>query len=208
MDFIEGFLIIGAVHLLAAMSPGPDFILVTKESLQNGKKAGFLCAFGITLGLSVHIVYSALGLATVIANSITFLYIIKILGGVYLIYLGMSALVGAKNSQMANNTTSNNRKSDFQTIKTGFLCNVFNPKAPLYFVSLFTVVINPNLPLYQLLIYGVWIMVIQFVWFGFIAYVLSSPKVQKRFLKFNKWISYVLGAAMIGLGVKVLAAKT
>lgn len=206
MGFWEGFLIVGMVHLLAAMSPGPDFVLVTKESLTQGKKAGLLCALGISLGLSVHIIYSAFGLATVIAHSTNILFIIKIIGGSYLIYLGYKSLT----SKYENVTCklNNSNRTSLNIIKTGVLCNVLNPKAPLYFVSLFTIVLSPNLPIYQLMIYGIWIMFIQFFWFGMVALTLSSNKIQKRFLAFNRYINYILGGAMIALGVKVLSSKT
>lgn len=206
MGFWEGFLIVGMVHLLAAMSPGPDFVLVTKESLTQGKRAGLLCALGISLGLSVHIIYSAFGLATIIAHSSDILFVIKIIGGSYLIYLGYKSITLRYENPTCN--VSITRQSSLNIIKTGILCNVFNPKAPLYFVSLFTIVLSPKLPLYQLIIYGIWIMFIQFAWFSIIALTLSSQKIQKRFLAFNKYINYILGGAMIALGVKVLSSRT
>ena len=69
MDLLQGLLLITSIHLLAAASPGPDFVLVSQQTLLNGKKSGFMVSIGIALGLSVHIIYSTLGLAAVIANS-------------------------------------------------------------------------------------------------------------------------------------------
>ena len=92
MDLLQGLLLITSIHLLAAASPGPDFVLVSQQTLSNGKKSGFMVSIGIALGLSVHILYSALGLAAVIANSITALWVIKIIGGCYLLYLGIQGL--------------------------------------------------------------------------------------------------------------------
>ena len=62
MDLISGFLIIASIHFLAAASPGPDFVLVSQLSLKYGKKTGLFVSLGITLGLSIHILYSAVGL--------------------------------------------------------------------------------------------------------------------------------------------------
>src|SRR5690554_6267741 len=92
MDLLHGLLLITALHSLAAASPGPDFVLVSQQTLANGKKAGFLCSTGITLGLAVHILYSAFGLAAVIASSANLLWMIKVLGGSYLCYLGYKGL--------------------------------------------------------------------------------------------------------------------
>ena len=83
MDFWHGFAVISVVHLLAAASPGPDFAYVTRQSLVQGRRAGLLASAGIALGLSIHIVYSAAGLAAVIAHSAHWMTAIKLLGGGY-----------------------------------------------------------------------------------------------------------------------------
>lgn len=92
MEFWHGFLLITSVHLLAAASPGPDFVLVSQQTLAKGRRTGLICSLGITLGLAVHIIYSVLGLATVIAHSQPLLTAIKWLGGAYLIYLGWQGI--------------------------------------------------------------------------------------------------------------------
>ena len=76
MDFWHGFAVITVVHLLAAASPGPDFAYVTRQSLVRGRRAGLLASAGIALGLSIHIVYSAAGLAAVIAHSVHWMTVI------------------------------------------------------------------------------------------------------------------------------------
>src|SRR4029079_11865660 len=92
MDFWHGFAVLTAVHLLAAASPGPDFAYVTRQSLVHGRRAGLLASLGIALGLSIHLVYSAAGLAAVIAHSAQWMTAIKLVGGVYLLYLGWQGL--------------------------------------------------------------------------------------------------------------------
>lgn len=215
IELIQGLLLISAVHLLAAASPGPDFVLVTQQTLSNGKRAGLLCSLGISLGLSVHILYSVLGLAVVIANSSTALWIIKILGGSYLIYLGLVCL-GAKGlsskaplSDVADQPNIDNlaSQSAAKYIGMGFLCNALNPKAPIYFVSLFTVFLSPSMPNYQLLIYGVWMMFLQLVWFSLVAIVFSRPALTERFNAASHWIDRVCGGLMLVLGLKVLLTR-
>ena len=78
MELLQGLLLVTTIHLLAAASPGPDFVLVTQQTLSHGKRIGLLVSLGITLGLSVHIIYSAFGLAALIANSSSALWVIKI----------------------------------------------------------------------------------------------------------------------------------
>ncbi|MGX4677629.1 LysE family transporter [SAR92 clade bacterium H246] len=206
MDLAQGLIIITSVHLLAAASPGPDFVLVSQQTLSNGKRAGLLCSIGIALGLSVHILYSAFGLAAVIANSSSALWLIKLLGGSYLIYLGINGLRAKARSGEATTAVAN--QTALKTIGLGFLCNALNPKAPIYFISLFTIVLSQNTPAQHLLIYGIWMMVLQFAWFSFLTLLLSRPMVTDRFQALGHWIDRVAGGAILLLGIKVLVSRT
>lgn len=208
MDLAQGLIIITSVHLLAAASPGPDFVLVSQQTLSNGKRAGLLCSLGIALGLSVHILYSAFGLAAVIANSASAIWVIKLLGGSYLIYLGVSGLRARARNTETIVTDGVDGQSDLKTIGLGFLCNALNPKAPIYFISLFTIVLSENTPAQHLLIYGLWMMVLQFAWFSFLTILLSRPMVMDRFQALGHWIDRVAGGAMLLLGIKVLVSRT
>ncbi len=217
MEFWHGFLLITSVHLLAAASPGPDFVLVSRETLTKGRRTGLICSLGITLGLAVHIIYSVLGLAAVIAHSQPLLTAIKWLGGGYLIYLGWQGIQAKPNqqtvsidhlskqqstTQLAPNPTI--KESTFATLRRGFFCNVFNPKAPVYFVAIFTLVLSPDMPLWQLSIYGVWMMVLQMAWFSTVVMLLSIPAILHRFQRFEHWIDRVLGTAMMLLGLNLI----
>ena len=206
MDLAQGLIIITSVHLLAAASPGPDFVLVSQQTLSNGKRAGLLCSIGIALGLSVHVLYSAFGLAAVIASSSSALWVIKLLGGSYLIYLGISGL--RSRARRGEATTAVVNQAALKTIGLGFLCNALNPKAPIYFISLFTIVLSENTPAQHLLIYGLWMMVLQFAWFSFLTILLSRPMVMDRFQALGHWIDRVAGGAMLLLGIKVLVSRT
>lgn len=207
MDLYQGLLIITSIHILAAASPGPDFVLVSQQTLTHGKKAGFMCSIGIALGLSIHIIYSALGLAAIIANSSNALWAIKIIGGGYLIYLGIKGIRSLPNTAKDKQTKTVNYISAPKSIATGFLCNALNPKAPIYFVALFTVVLSPDMPLYQIAIYGVWMMLIQLTWFSLVVVLLSRPKINAKFKKMGHWLDRILGGAMIALGIKVIVTK-
>jgi threonine efflux protein len=194
MELLQGLLLISSIHLLAAASPGPDFILVSQQTLSHGKKAGLMCS---------------IGLAAIIANSSTTLWIIKVLGGSYLLYLGyqgIRAKASADTNQQMNHKTPIKR-SAFKNIGVGFLCNALNPKAPIYFVALFTVVLSPDLPLLHLVIYGLWMMAIQLAWFSSVVLLLSRPKINDKLQRLGHWIDRILGGAMILIGLKILTSR-
>ncbi|HAR76139.1 MAG TPA: MFS transporter, partial [Psychrobacter sp.] len=95
-------------------------------------------------------------------------------------------------------------ESTASILRRGFFCNVFNPKAPVYFVAIFTLVLSPDIPLWQLAIYGVWMMILQLAWFSTVVLLLSIPAINRRFQHFEHWIDRVLGSAMIVLGLNLI----
>lgn len=210
MDFFQGLLLISSIHLLAAASPGPDFVLVSQQTMSSGKKAGLLTSFGIALGLSIHIIYSSLGLAVVISQSEWLLWAIKILGAAYLVFLGVQGL-RSKPRAIATSSLESAQVEQIPSSKSivfkGFLCNALNPKAPIYFVALFTLVLSPELPLWQLSVYGVWMMVLQFLWFATVVFLLSRPMLNKQFQNKAYWIDRILGVTLVAMGIKVALTK-
>ncbi|MDO5057930.1 MAG: LysE family transporter [Lautropia sp.] len=207
MDFWQGFLLVTGIHLLAAMSPGPDFIFVSQQTLSRGRLAGLVCALGVALGLGVHIVYSVLGLAVIIAQASWLLILIKIVGGAYLVWLGIQGLRARARGEVIELQAGRAASEGMgRTLWRGCLCNVLNPKAPVYFVSVFTVVLSPAMPPWQLVAYGLWMMLLQFAWFAAVAFLLSIPSVNRKFQRAGHWVDRVLGGVMVALGIKVVSS--
>ncbi|EAR62216.1 LysE family translocator [Neptuniibacter caesariensis] len=204
MEMLEGLLALAVIHFIATASPGPDFILISKETLSKGRKAGFITLVGTLGGISVHITYSAIGLAAIIAKSPEALLAIQLLGGGYLIYLGILGLK-AKPRAAASNQQSIDSKGVLKSFRAGFICDLLNPKAPIYYVSLFTFVLAPDISLAELSIYGTLLMGIHFCWFALVVLLLSTDSVNRKFQLIGHWIDRVLGGTMVAIGVKVLA---
>ena len=204
MDFWQGFAVLTVVHLLAAASPGPDFAYVTRQSLVHGRRAGLLASAGIALGLAIHIFYSAAGRAAVIAHSAHWMTFIKLAGGGYLLYLGISGLRSRASAGTGQQEVRVAPPAAARQVLGGFLCNALNPKAPIYFLALFTVVLQPGLPLPTLLAYGVWIMILQWLWFSLVTLLFAHRLVRDRLVAMRHWIDRAFGATMVALGIRVL----
>ena len=208
MHFWHGFGIITGVHFLACMSPGPDFVLVSQQSLGRGRAAGLLTALGIALGFGVHIVYSVFGLVTLVAQSAPLLTAVKIIGGLYLVYIGYKGIrAKAGGDVLEIRAEKAAREPVGKTVWRGVLCNVLNPKAVVYMLSLFTVVLSPAAPMRQMAVYGAWMTLMIFIWFALVALMLSVPAVSRRFSRFGHWIDRVCGGALALLGVKVMSGS-
>lgn len=204
MDLLHGLVFIGMTHLLAVISPGPDFALVSQQTLVNGKKAGFYCVFGICLGLLVHILYSTIGLGAIILGSANFLIFIKVLGGSYLIYMGYKGLRATVKKNADIEKALAPQVSKRRALSAGFLCNVLNPKAMMYFVAVFSISLSPDMSIDHLAIYAALLLIIPLCWFSFVVILLSHPRTNHQFQKMSHWIERLMGIFMLVFGANIL----
>lgn len=198
---ITQFFSIAIIALLGAMLPGPDFAIVTKNSLFYSKKAGFLTAFGVGAAILVHMSYCVLGLAIVISRSLFLFNLIKYVGACYLIYLGVKSLQFKEEKIFLSSHQNDTRQSHFESFKQGFLCNLLNPKATLFFLSLFTVLIKPTTPLTWQIIFAIEIFSTAVIWFCCLTFILSHPSIKNFLQKIEKYIAKILGLFLIGFGI-------
>lgn len=201
---LSAFLTVVVVHLLAVISPGPDFAIITRNSLVYSRRAGIFTSVGLALGIGVHVSYCLLGIGLVISRSIVLFSTIKWIGAAYLIYIGYKSL-RAKPQQVeeAAIAATTETISDSKAIRIGFLTNVLNPKATLFFLALFTQVIDPATPSWVQLVYGLEMIAMTFVWFSFVSLVFSNPLLKRKIQGMQHYIERVTGAVLIALGIKV-----
>lgn len=207
--FLTQLLTIASIHLLAVISPGPDFAMVTKNSLLYSRKVGIYTAIGLGCGIAVHVAYSLLGIGLLISQSIVLFTIIKYIGAAYLIYIGYKSL---KAKPQTVGTETEIQKSDktlsvIASIRQGFLTNVLNPKVTLFFLALFTQVVSPETPLLFQLTYGLEMMLATVLWFSLVAVFFSNSFMKAKITKVSHHIERVTGVVLIGLGIKVALAS-
>ena len=118
-----------------AISPGPDNIFVLTQSLVHGKKYGLAIVFGLISGCIVHTTFLAFGVSTIIKNSETLYFIIKLFGASYLIYLAYK--VYNSDAQILIDKNTSERKNTLELFKQGFTMNVLNPKVTIFFLAFF-----------------------------------------------------------------------
>jgi RhtB (resistance to homoserine/threonine) family protein len=204
---LNEFLLLATAMLIALISPGPDFAMIVKQSISYGRRASVVSSLGIGLGISVHVIYTLLGIGLIISKSIVLFTVIKVLGAGYLIYLGYKSL-RSNGIQMKDDTiVMEDSMSDKRAFMVGFLCNALNPKATLFFLSIFTVVISIETPLYIQAIYGMFCMIATTLWFVFLSLILSQNRVRNFFNRFSKGFDKAVGVVLISLGIKVALSK-
>lgn len=208
MEYLSIILTVAIVHLLAVISPGPDFVMITRNSLIYSRKTGIYSAIGLGFGIIVHVIYSLIGIGIIISQSVILFNIIKFLGAGYLIYLGYKSLTSKASDLKINNNNSKKDISKWQAMRIGFFTNVLNPKATLFFLSLFTLVISPQTPLGVKIFMGVEMSIATALWFTFVAYLVSHHLVKSRLNKIQHFAEKFIGVILIALGIKVALSTT
>lgn len=208
MDFMEAYMTdlvsISVIAILMAISPGADFVMVTRNSLTYGRTAGLFSSLGISVAIWIHVFYSIAVLAFIISQSIVLFSIIKYLGALYLFYIGWKTFQ-SKSSHLDITPHQHLTKtiSGFEAFKIGFITNALNPKATLFFLSIFTQFVNHETPLWLQIVYGVIISFAHLVWFAFVSTFFSHPLLLKKFSQYKVKIEKTIGCVLIGLGLKV-----
>jgi RhtB (resistance to homoserine/threonine) family protein len=207
----EGYLLefftIVIVHLLAVASPGPDFAVVVRQSVTFGRRTALWTSLGVGLGIFVHVAYSLLGIGLLISRSIVFFNMIKLAGALYLIYLGAKSLRASTYQTSANRPeVAHPAPAAGQAVRTGFLTNGLNPKATLFFLSLFSVVISRETPIIIQAGYGLYMAAATAAWFSGIAMLFGHRRVRNGFQRIGHWFERHMGAVLIGLGLMIAAS--
>ncbi len=191
--------------VLFVLTPGIDTAFVLNRTLKHGRMAGVLSAFGVATGVLVHTLFATLGLASLLAKSATAFMVIKYLGAMYLIYLGVMAIKNALNAENYIQDPKIVVKSPHNAYLMGLFTNVLNPKVALFFLAFFPQFIQkealthaiPYLFLGGLyaFISAVWLVLLAVIGAMFITFLQSA--------KARRSMDSLSGVAFIGLGAKL-----
>jgi RhtB (resistance to homoserine/threonine) family protein len=195
-----------SITIFAVISPGPDFAMVSRNSLLLSRRAGLLTALGIGAGVLVHVAYTLMGVGLVIKQSPSLFAALKLAGAAYLIWLGAKMLM-AKPGPNITSTPEKHVLSTVQALRVGFLTNALNPKTTVFIVSLFMQVVQTKTPLSTQIAYGAFISLAHIVWFAAVALFFASGTIREKILGVSHWIDRVFGVLLIGFGVALAGAN-
>lgn len=200
----EVFLLTG---ILLNLIPGADTMYIVGRSISQGRTAGIYSVLGIISGSLVHTLFVAFGLSLILLKSVLLFNVIKVIGVVYLVYLGIRMILDKSNLafQQATGTTMNKRKIYIQ----GLLTSLTNPKVSLFFIAFMPQFIDPNVtsPV-PFLILGLTFTITGLLWCLFVAYFSSYvTKTLRGNQKVGQVLNKVTGVIFIGMGIKLLQTK-
>lgn len=227
MQYVIEFAGLMAVFSILLVAPGADFALIVRQSIMHGRRAAFTTSLGIGASLMFHISYTILGIGLIVSQSLYLFSLIKWAGAAYLFYLGIKALrdkplssvdaekmLQADDQPIQSQEKTNSAKRCFTTISAkrcftmGFITNALNPKAVLFFLSLFSSLVSHETPVIIQGIYGALIAVIVIGWFAIVTLFFTLEPVRKRFFAMGAWFNRVTGMVFIGLGIKLASQQT
>jgi RhtB (resistance to homoserine/threonine) family protein len=200
--YMTEIIAVSSFALFMAVLPGADFVMVTRTSIRNGRLAGLYTTLGVCLSICIHASYSIAGLAVIIANSAWLFTAIKYCGAAYLIYISWQLLTTRELlTDDQDNKTAN--ITPLAALRLGLTCNMLNPKAPIFFLSIFTQVVSLETPLVMQISYGLIIMLTHLIWFSSVAVLLSHPTLLPFFNRHKQNIDKAAGLALMLIAIKL-----
>jgi threonine/homoserine/homoserine lactone efflux protein len=208
---IHDFTLFVIAGLLLNITPGPDLLYVIGRSSTQGVRAGAAAALGIGAGCFVHIAAAALGLSAILAASATAFAIVKLVGAVYLVYVGLSLLWGLRRAAPSRDVPSPRLRADsLRTVFTqGFLTNALNPKVALFFLAFVPQFIDVHSTRKSLafLLLGLVFNVTGTLWNLIVAWFTARTIGGLKSSRFAAWLNGCVGAVFVYLGVRLAFAK-
>ncbi|QBH96281.1 LysE family translocator [Limnobaculum zhutongyuii] len=200
---LETSLFVATIATLGMLSPGPDFFLVIKNAARYRRSVAMVTALGVILGVATHMSYCVAGLAVVITATPWLFNLLKYAGALYLIWIGIQALLSRGGSKMDITNLSHQQTSYKNAFIQGYLCNLLNPKATLFFLSVFTQVLSLDSSTGEKLWYAFIIWILAAIWWPLLVVLIQSAPVRRGLAKVQSVVDKVLGVVLIGLGIKV-----
>jgi RhtB (resistance to homoserine/threonine) family protein len=192
------------VVLLAAMAPGPDFVIVTRHAAISGRRAGMATALGIAAGVFGWAVVAAFGVASLLAASAVAFTAVKLVGAIYLAYLGVKALVSAwRRGETVRAEVKATTVRPLVAFRQGLLTNLLNPKCAIFFVALMPQFLSTSPHWSDTLTLSALAVIVTAVWFTVLATIVGMLRAFFTSKRVRRVLDSVTGAILIGLGIKI-----
>ena len=202
---------LASVHFIALMSPGPDFALVVQNATRYGRQTGVYIALGLSFGILLHAILSLTGVSYLVHQQPTLFALVQIAGGSYLLYLGFGALKGTWQTLSSKNVVSEQQSSPDlllnnkrQAFSRGFATNILNPKALVFFISLMSTLVPASMSLTGKGIALVILWSLSLAWFSFLAWALSTERLQAKLKSLAVYIDGLCGLIFTVIGISIL----
>ena len=198
---------VALLHFFAVESPGPDFVLDSQQSFRYGRTVAIWTSGGIALGILFHVAISLTGLSLLLQNQPDLFWYLKLAASLYIGYLGFVSLISRESVNLQKISTEKGDRY-LKSISTGFFINVLNPKAFIFFITVFTLVINEDTGLFIKGLLGIYMSLATFIWFTFVSILLTNHIATERFKIAIPWLEKITGLFLIVLAVQIILIES
>ena len=202
------FLTVALVHFVALMSPGPDFFFVSQTAVSRSRKEAMMGVLGITFGVMVWAGVALLGLNLILQKMAWLHNIIMVGGGLYLCWMGYQMLRGALKKEVSGgNAPQVELATGGRSFVKGLLTNLANPKAIIYFGSVFSLFVGDSVGAGAR--WGILVLLAleTFAWFALVASLFALPQIRRGYQRMAKWIDGFAGALFAGFGIHLIISR-
>ena len=213
MEIFLPLLTVAGITFLAVLSPGPNFVVITKNALIHSRQAGVYTALGVAAGNAIYVIAGALGFTALVAQSEDLLTLIRLIGAAYLVYLGATSFLSARKTtdaampphNLADPRYKSPRFPKRNAFQSGLITMLTNPTAALFYLATFTAILPPETKLSVKIIAAIIILIIVLVWHPFLAWFFSNHLFQKFYAKSDRWINITFSLILIGLAIRIVS---
>lgn len=201
------FLTVAAVHLVALMSPGPDFFFVSQTAMSRSRKEAMMGVFGITLGVLVWAGVALMGLHLLLQKMAWLHQIITVGGGLYLCWMGWQLIKSARAKKAESASPEVVLPARGKTFMRGLLTNLSNPKAVIYFGSIFSLFVGDSVGNGERWGLFALISLETLAWFTLVTLIFALPVMRRGYQRLAKWIDGVAGVLFAGIGIHLIISR-
>lgn len=194
------------ISLLLAVTPGPDMAVVTRSALAYGRRGVFLTTCGNALALLLWVIATAVGVAALLRTSALLFSLVKIIGAAYLVYLGVRAWWGSRQTAAAAAPAPATRADfrSFSQFRIGFVSASTNPKLGVFFVTFLPQFVNRDSPaLLQLLVLGGMFALVGWTWMNIYGLAVTRLREIITAPSVRRWMDRATGTVLVGLGLRL-----
>jgi len=191
-------LALSGMHILMAMVPGPNTVVVSHFSASISRRAGLTAMAGIVLASLLWVALSLAGIGVLLLEAGWLYRTLRLVGAAYLVYVGIRLLLSARHARPPGSATSRLGRAPFAA---GLLTTLSNPKSAVFWTSVFAVAVPPQAPAwFYAAVLGI-IAIQSALWYSAVALLLSTGLARRHYTRCARWLDGIAGAVMVALGL-------
>ncbi len=197
------FSILGAL-LIGAVSPGPSFILVSRIAMTSSRRNGLAAALGMGIGGAIFATLALAGLVAILLH-VSGLYLgLRVLGGLYLVYLGIRIWRGAADPIRVDDAAGARPPSAMRAFLLGLVVQISNPKTAIVYASIFAALLPPSAPVWLILSLPPLVFALETSWYAIVALAFSARRPRAAYLRAKIWVDRFAGTVIGALGARLI----